>query len=410
MKTLRLITIILLCTAMLFSAQLERKSKFVTVPFKLDHNRMLVEAEVQSKDGTWCKALLWVDTGNPNFYISSPFAKQLGVDLSAIQKDQGGNVNPDIPPPTGVRIGGMDLDFSGVKTKVMCEPFWLFSTMHNDANLPSTVLQRYHIIFDYPKKELTIAEHGTVQPRGTYVPASVNPKTGIVQIDATIDGEKFGFALDNGASYSFVSDAVLDRFSKLHPDWSHMTGTLGCANMWGWWPPDEQTLPVMRIPEIVLDKIQFDNIGIVGVHKFSQDGPTLGEWYSQKTARPVDGFLGPNAFNTYRVDIDYADSAVYFEKRMEADARDMDIVGLTLQPQADGKYMVIGIAEINGKPTVDKVKTGDMLLEVGRLKTTDATMGKVIDALRGKPSDVRTLTLERNGKRIKIKARVNRFL
>jgi len=34
----------------------------VTVPFVLDHNRMLVDAEIQRPDGTWCKIRLWVDT------------------------------------------------------------------------------------------------------------------------------------------------------------------------------------------------------------------------------------------------------------------------------------------------------------------------------------------------------------
>jgi hypothetical protein len=55
----------------------EGQQKAVTVPFILDHNRMLVEAEFQRKDGTWRKALLWVDTGNPDFFISQSFASDL---------------------------------------------------------------------------------------------------------------------------------------------------------------------------------------------------------------------------------------------------------------------------------------------------------------------------------------------
>lgn len=382
----------------------------VTVPVTFDHNRMLVEAEIQRKDGRWRKAILWVDTGNPNFYLSESLARDLGIDFSTAGKTANENVNPEVPPPSGVRIGGMRLNFEGVKSKVMFQPYWLFSTIDNDANLPSTVLKKYRIIFDYPKRQLTIAEPGSLQPRGVRCSAGINPHTGIVQMDAVIDGEKFSFALDNGASYSFVSIEVLERFSKRHTDWPRITGTLGCANMWGWWPPDEQMLPVMRLPEIFWGQTRLTEVGIVGVPKLAPDGPTLGAWYSQKAARPVDGFLGPNAFKAFRIEIDYANNAVYFERSAEFDSRDMDIVGLTLQPQADGSYRVIGITQIDGKPAVEGVEPGDRLLRIGDLNATDATMGTVVDALRGKPGDVRILLLERNGRPFKIESKVKRFL
>ncbi len=60
----------------------------VTVPFTLDHNRMLVEAEIQRADGSWRKALLWVDTGNPTFFISEPLARDLGIEFPGAE---GGN-------------------------------------------------------------------------------------------------------------------------------------------------------------------------------------------------------------------------------------------------------------------------------------------------------------------------------
>ena len=382
----------------------------VTVPVTLDHNRMLVEAEVQQKDGRWRKATLWVDTGNPTFYLSRSLARDLGIDLSTAGKTANNDVNPEVPPPAGIRIGGMQVNFEGVRSKVMLEPFWLFSTMHNDANLPSTVLKRYQIVFDYPKRQLTIAEPGSLEPQGVRSSASVHPLTGIIQLDAVIDGEKLSFALDNGASYSFVSIEVVERFSKRHLDWPRVIGTLGCANMWGWWPPDEQKLPVVRFPEILWGQTRLTGVGIVGVPRLGPDGPTLGAWYSQKAARPVDGFLGPNAFKAFRVEIDYANGAVYFEKGAESDLHDMDTVGLTLQPQADGRYRVIGVTQKDGKPAVQGVEPGDSLLQIGELKVTGLTMGAVADALRGNPGDVRILLLERNGKIIEIEAKVANFL
>ena len=392
------------CVLLLFGSCEEKTITSVTVPVVLDHNRMLVDAEIQRKDGSWRKALLWIDTGNPSFFLSETLARDLGIDLPASRE------NTDVPPPAGVRIGGMQLNFEGVRSTVMFEPHWLFSAMHNDGNLPSTVLKKYHIVFDYPKRLLTIADPGILRSRGTRASARIHPQTGIPQIDAVIDGDSLSFALDNGSAYSFVSYEVFELLSQRHPGWPHVTGTIGCANMWGWWPPNEETLPVLRLPEISWGSVRLTDVAIVGVPEVSEDGPGLGRWYSQKTAGPVVGFLGPNAFNAFRVEIDYVNSAIYFEKGDEYDSYDMDLVGLTLRPEADGRYSVIGVAAKDGKPAVEGVCPGDILLRVGDLETTGATFGTVMDALRGKPGEVRILELERSGKRFRIETKVMRLL
>lgn len=398
------------CVLMLLASCQVKRIDSVTVPFTLDHNRMLVDAEIQRGDGSHLQARLWVDTGNPELFISEELARDLGIDLSAKEKTADGRVPPlEIEPPRELRIGGMRLDLTGVKTKVMFEPKWLFSTMHNDANLPSTVLQRYRVVFDYPGMTLTVAEPGSIKPRGERASASVNRETGIVQIDAVIDGDDFSFALDNGASYSFISDELLARLSQEHPLWPRSTGALGCANIWGWWP-EEATWPILRVPEIRWGSVLLTGVGIVGLPSFLPDGTGLGTWYSQKTARPVDGFLGPNAFNAFRVEIDYEEGAVYFERGAGPDESDMDLVGLTLRPEADGGYQVIGVAEKDGKPAVEGVEPGDMLLNVDDLEATGATMGSVVDALRGTPGDIRILVLERDGERFRVEANVVRFL
>jgi len=108
--------------------------------------------------------------------------------------------------------------------------------------------------------------------------------------------------------------------------------------------------------------------------------------------------------------------AVYFEKAAGPEgaaalaAHDMDLVGLAVRPEPDRSYSVIAAATKDEKPSVAGVEPGDKLLEVDGLKATDATMGTVIDALRGAPGDTRSLLLERNGKRFEVVARVERFL
>jgi len=378
-----------------------REPRAVTVPFALDHNRMLVDAEIRRPDGTWRAVRLWVDSGNPDFLISEGLARDLGIELSAAAVAAVGSRPPlEVPPPAAIRIGRMTLDFTGVKSMVMFEPRWLFDTMHNDANLPATVLRRYDVVFDYPGRRFTLGAPGSAH-RGARAAASVCAASGIVQLDAVIDGDRLSLALDNGASYSFISGEVLARLGERHPEWPRHTGALGAANMWGWWP-HEAEWPVVRVPAIDWGSVTLHDVGLVGL-------PGIGAWYSQKTARPVDGFLGANALQAFRVEFDYVGGAVYFEKT-GPDLPDMDLVGLTLRGEPDGVYRVVGVAEKDGRPAVEGVQPGDALLEIDALRTSGATMGTVVDALRGRPGDVRRLVLERDGVRHMIRARVERFL
>ncbi len=378
----------------------EDKVRSATVPFILDHNRMVVEAEIQGKDGVWQKARLWVDTGNPSFLISKPLAERLGIEVSPDK--------PGIATPENIRIGGLPLDFKGVKTNAGLGIDWMFTAIGNDGNFPSTVLKKYHIVFDYPARRMTLAEPGVLEPRGVRSPAAIHPATGIVQMDAEIAGEKFSLALDNGASSSYVPESLIARFHEGHPEWSYSRGAVGTANIWGWWP-GEGSWPMIRIPELRWGNVTLSGTVVVGLPLFGE-GMDVGKWYSQKTARPVQGFLGPNAFKDYRVEIVYPENAIYLERGPVSDAHDMDIVRLTVKPLNDGRYEVIGVLGADGKPVIEGVAAGDILLQVGELTTTGATMGAVVDALRGKPGDTRVLKLERAGKQFTVEVRVERVI
>jgi hypothetical protein len=378
-----------------------------TVAMTLDHNRMLVEGEFQRQEGDWRGARLWVDTGSPDLILSEALARDLGLDLSgAPERTVDGRL--EVPAPA-LRIGGLTLNLDGVKTWVVFEPAWLFTEAHNDASLPATVLRRYQVVFDYPRLELTLAPSGSLPHRGVAAPALVHPVTGVVQLTAVVGTDTFSFALDNGASYSFTSARVLRRLTRAHPDWPTATGALGAANIWGWWP-EEETWPVVRVPEIVWGGVRFAQVGLVGLGEIFGPGFDLGAWYSEKTARPVDGFLGSNAFRTFRVEIDYANDTIWFEQGPLSVSPDMDIVGMTLRPEGDGGYTVLGVAKADGMSTVPGVERGDRLVRIDGLDTRGATMGTVVDALRGRPGDVHALIVERDGRRRTVEAKVRRFL
>jgi hypothetical protein len=315
----------------------------------------------------------------------------------------------EVALPSGVRIGGMDLDYSGVRSLVIINQFWFFKATHADANLPSKVLMRFDVVFDYPGKELILSKPGKMKFSGIRIPASVNPESGIVQIDGVLDKNKISFALDNGASYTFGSTEFLTSLLNKHPELPICNGAVGYANIWGWGLSEDQWKEV-RAPELVFGNLTLMNIGITIPPDFNEEGIGMMDWYSRRTVRPVDGFLGPNAFIDYALGIDYSKGAVYFAGEEQSTFHDMDMIGLTLRTEEDGNYRVIGVATKNGIPVVNGIESGDMLLEIDDVSVKGKTMGIVIDALRGKPGTKHDLLLKRNGNKIKITADVIRIL
>ena len=369
------------------------------VPMRLDHNRMFVDAEVRAKDGTWRRARLWIDSGNPDFMLSAAFARSLGFEVP--QAEGAAPARPLALPPLDVRLGGQPLDFAGIAPSVRPGAEALWKTMPADGNLPSTVLQRYQVVLDYPRLQVEMAAPGRLAHRGLPVPIRVNPKTGIAQVEALVAGEPLSLALDIGASYTFVSSGLLFALAARHPEWPRTEGAVGCANIWGLWP-EEERWQVLRVPELRLGDTKISGLGVVGLPNIFGNNLDLGTWYSRKAAGPVVGFLGPNALKGFRVNLDYRGERLYLERGAADDQRDMDLVGLTLQPDG-GRWRVLG-------SRVEGVEAGDVVLQVGKTHLSGATMGTAIDALRGKPGDERRLTLERQGRTITVAGRVRRLL
>ena len=124
----------------------------------------------------------------------------------------------------------------------------------------------------------------------------------------------------------------------------------------------------------------------------------------------MNGFLGPNAFKAFRVEIDYAGSAVYFEKSASSIRSSTWISWASrCAPRTTGATRYSGSRE-GREGRGRRGRAGGQALQIGDLETTGATMGTVVDALRGKPGDIRVLILEREGKRFRVETRVERYL
>lgn len=165
----------------------------------------------------------------------------------------------------------------------------------------------------------------------------------------------------------------------------------------------------MRLPEIQLDGLSLSEVGALGIGPgWDKTVPRFFGWYSKKTPGPVVGFLGGNVLRQFRVEIDYAGGATYWKREAPPDPHDLDQVGISIQPVAEG-YVVYGVATQNGKKAVDGVEAKDRLIAVDGVPLAGVTMGTALRALHGKPGDVRELKLERGAKTFVVKARVMRF-
>ncbi len=367
-----------------------------TVPFDLDHNRMTVEVEFPRPGGGVVLARAWVDTGGTALVMAETLARELGIDFPAFTAGTEDSVETKAPPPA-IRLGGIALDIEGLRVSVHPGPL-ARPGVQARCTLPPRCLRRLHVVLDYPARRLTLARPGVLTPRGTRVPCRVNPDTGLFMIDTTIDGEKVALGVDNGSAGTWVSAKLTAAWSARHPAWPQAVGAAGSTNFFGF--PFETKGALLALPTLAIGDTTVGEVAVLGLD------PRLFDWYSQKSAGAVAGFIGADVIRRYRVEIDFPGQTTWWQPAPARPVRDLDIVGLTIRAEVDGSFTIAGVVSKDGRPVVAGVEPGDKLLRVDGLAASGARMGTVIDALRGKPGATRTLVVERAGKQVTVQATV----
>jgi hypothetical protein len=273
--------------------------------------------------------------------------------------------------------------------------------------LPAGVMRRYQARFDYAGHRVTLAQPGTLRLEGIPVPFRVNERTGLIAVDATIDGDTYPITIDNGSGYIWLRKSTARKWLSRHPDWQRGIGAVGLSNMRMADDGTEATGLLVRIPEIKLGSLRIKDVGALAIAP-DNNGRDFMDWYSAKNAAPVIGWLGGNALRAFRITIDYPARVAYWLRQTAVDARDLDYVGLTLIFKHD-EYFVGAIATQDGKPTMKSVLVGDKLVQIGTLRTNGASREAIFAAMHGKSGDARSLILERNGRQCQLQASVTAF-
>jgi hypothetical protein len=385
------------------AAQPEPKS--VTVPLRLSHNRVVIDVDLRLSDGTTQRVRAWVDNGNPDLYMS----RRLAVGTFSCDGQL-----CSVTPPMEMSIGGMTIPLGGKISAAAIKEAWVPADdnapiapgLDAEVNIPAAVLSRYDVLVNFPDHQFTIGQPGSLKFNGVPAKVIVNPKNGLIQVPSQVERKKYNLSLDLGESISFLSGELFDKLSSAHPDWPHMTGAIGPANISG--SADEPSWKLMRV-----DRLQYGPLFLtdVVVAELARDQMTR---FENRAGGPTAGLLSSEALLNYRVGIDYAHSTVYFDIGRLFDVPDFDVVGLILRPENDGRFTILGIADYEGKPSVlqgdDGVQVGDSLVAVDGILVHGSTLGQVWSILGGSPGTERTLTVERAGRQLTIAAQVQRFL
>ena len=375
-----------------------------TVPVTLDHNRIIIDVYLPLPDGGQKRVRGWVDNGNADLWVSERVGKLMALQPAKDSKQVealGAKVRT-VEAPKEVIVGGMKIAFTGVKEAKMISAESIAPGSSAEINLPSTVLRNYDVIMDYVDRELTLATPGQAKFTGKSAKVFVNPPNGLVQVPAAIAGKPYQLALDLGSCFSMLAGDPFQQLAKDNPKWPRNTGAVGTEIFWGM--EQEAKTQALRIPVIEYGPLKLPQ---VGVEELPQD---FLAFYRQRAGAETSGLIGGNALLNYRVGIDYAHSTVYFDQRGSYIAPGIDVVGLTLRPELDGRYTVIGVPDYEGKPAVPEAKSGDILVAIDKVPAKGSTMGQIWSLLGGDPGETRVLTLEREGKPLTVNATVRRFL
>jgi hypothetical protein len=364
-----------------------------TVPFVLDGNRVYAQVEFLTAEGKPRKALVFVDLGSPSVILSKALYDEFNLSSGKT---------------LGLRIGEMDVT---VESASVGSDDWLPFSIGEDRKveglLPAGVLQNYQVRFDYVAHTMSLAQPGTWRLHGTAVPFRLDPKTGLIAIEAKFDGQPYPITIDNGSGYTWIRLAAAQQWFPRHPEWQRGIGAVGPSNMRMADDGIETAGVLVRIPEMKLGSLRVGHVGALAIAPDTQ-GHDFMDWYSMKNAVPVVGWLGGNVLRHFRITIDYPQHISYWEPQSALDPHDLDFVGLTLLFR-HGEYFVGGIATRDGRPTVLGVQAGDKLLQIGTLQTHGASREAIFAAMHGKPGEIRSLVLEREGSRIQVQTPVTAF-
>lgn len=277
-----------------------------TVPLLVEGNRPFVDVTFRKPDGGARTARFLVDSGGGGFLIVEPLAKEVGLALGETASEDG-QTFAMVTSTVHASIGGLELELDPKRVLVMVGKTNMLPPVapgHADGLLPGHVLAHYHVVFDYPKQQFTIAKPGALVSQGTAIAMPVGAASGFPRTELEIDGKTYGVLLDTGASFTMVSQTLLESLGQAHPEWTRQKGAVGEAATLG-----GQALETMIVPKLTWGGHALVDVGVV-----SQQAGVFEKWMSSMMSAPIVGSLAGNVLKQFRVDLDYPNQKLYLTR------------------------------------------------------------------------------------------------
>jgi predicted aspartyl protease len=276
-----------------------------TVPLHVEGNRPYIDVTLEKADGTARRARFLVDSGGGGFILVEPLARELGVRLGETMTE-GESRLARVTSPLRAKVGefALELDPKRILVRIGESSPLPGAPVRAEGMLPGHVLAHYHVVFDYPKATFTIARPGALEPVGEPVPMPVSKHMGFPRTELEVDGKTLGFLLDTGASFTIVSQALLESWGKAHPDWERHQGAHGEAATLG-----GRTIETMYVDGATWHGNALGRFGVV-----SQPVGAFEEWITAMMTAPVVGALAGNVLEQFRVELDYRGQKLYLTR------------------------------------------------------------------------------------------------
>jgi hypothetical protein len=166
--------------------------------------------------------------------------------------------------PLTFRIGDLPIIIPAKEASPeLGEPFSVGSELKVEALLPAGVLDRYAVMLDYPARKLTLVLPGVIKPEGAPVPFRINSQTGLIAVEAFIDGKTYAVTIDDGSAYTWFRQDMAKPWLRPHPEWKRGVGAVGMADMRMSGSAAETSGILMRAPEIKLGPVGLKQVGVL---------------------------------------------------------------------------------------------------------------------------------------------------
>ena len=288
------------------SSRYRSPSLGVTVPLHVEGDRPFVELTFARGSGRRTTARFLIDTGGGGFLLTERLAREIGASFGEVSVEDGQRFAQLAALPK-VAIGGFDLALNPHRVSAVLDSTSLLSVNapgYADGMLPGHVLAQYHVIFDYPTRQFTLALPRQSASGVNPIAMPVEKRSGFPFVQLHVDGVAHGMLLDTGASFTMVSEALLKRWGAQHPEWPRHNGAVAGARTLG-----GQTLETMFLPRARFGSHEMAEVGVT-----SQPEGTFERFISSMTAKPVVGALAGNVLNAFRIELDFANERLYVSK------------------------------------------------------------------------------------------------